>query len=163
MHRKRFWVLIDMIMDGFAFLAGLLLLLVTLFVSYNVILRYLHIRPPIWILQFTEYALLWVTFLGAAWLLRLGGHIRIDTVITRLGPKTRGVVEVIISILGFVVCLVMVWFGIEKTIEFYDRGIMDVKGVIIPKYPIFLIIPVGGFMLLLQFGRNVYKHIRELK
>jgi C4-dicarboxylate transporter DctQ subunit len=163
MHRNRFWILIDMIMDGFAFLAGLLLLLVTLFVSYNVILRYLHIKHPIWILQYTEYALLWITFLGAAWLLRMGGHIRIDTVIMRLGPKTRGIIEVIVAVLGFVVCLIIVWFGIEKTIEFYDRGVLDVKGVIVPKYPLFVIIPIGGFMLLLQFGRNVFNRLKDLK
>ncbi len=163
MARKRIWTLIDMIMDGFAFLAGILLLLVTLFVSYGVIVRYLHIRPPIWILQFTEYALLWITFLGAAWLLRKGGHIRIDTLITRLGPKTRGIIEVIIAILGSVVCIVIVWFGTEKTLEFYTRGILDVKGVIVPIYPIFLIIPLGGFMLLLQFGRNIYHRLKDLK
>ena len=163
MARKRFWTLIDMIMDGFAFFAGILLLLVTFFVSYGVILRYIHIRPPIWILQYTEYALLWITFLGAAWLLRKGGHIRIDTVITRLGPKTQKIIEVIIAILGFVVCIVIVWFGTEKTLEFYKRGILDVKGVIVPLYPLFLIIPLGGFMLLLQFGRNIYNRLKDLK
>ena len=163
MKQRRFWALIDMIMDGFAFLAGILLLLVTFFVSYSVILRYLHIKPPIWILQYTEYALLWITFLGAAWLLRKGGHIRIDTVITRLGPKTRSIMELIIAILGLVVCLIIVWFGTEKTIEFYNRGIQDVKGVIVPIYPLFLIIPLGGFMLLLQFGRNIYDRLKDLK
>lgn len=163
MTRNRFWTIIDMIMDGFAFLAGILLLLVTLFVSYSVILRYLHIKPPIWILQFTEYALLWITFLGAAWLLRKGGHIRIDTVITRLGPKAQGIIEVIIAVLGFVVCFVIVWFGTGKTLEFYERGILDVKGVIVPIMPLFLIIPVGGFMLLLQFGRNIYNRLKDLK
>src|SRR3990170_8735242 len=39
--------------------------------------------------KFTEYALLWFTFLAAAWLLREGGHISIDTVISRLPTKTR--------------------------------------------------------------------------
>ncbi len=150
-------------MDGFAFFAGILLLLVTFFVSYGVILRYLHIKPPIWILQFTEYALLWITFLGAAWLLRKGGHIRIDTIITRLGPKTRGIIEVIVALLGFVVCIIIVWFGTEKTLEFYERGIMDVKGVTVPITPLFLIIPLGGFMLLLQFGRNIYNRLKDLK
>ena len=163
MARKRFWTIIDMIMDGFAFLAGILLLLVTFFVSYSVIVRYLHIKPPIWILQYTEYALLWITFLGAAWLLRKGGHIRIDTVIMRLGPKTRSIIEVIIAVLGFVVCIIIVWFGTEKTLEFYERGILDVKAVIVPLYPLFLIIPLGGFMLLLQFGRNIYNRLKDFK
>jgi TRAP-type C4-dicarboxylate transport system permease small subunit len=163
MARKRFWTIIDMIMDGFAFLAGILLLLVTFFVSYSVVIRYIHLKPPIWILQYTEYALLWITFLGAAWLLRKGGHIRIDTVITRLGPKTQSIIEVIIAVLGFVVCIIIVWFGTEKTLEFYQRGILDVKAVIVPLYPLFLIIPLGGLLLLLQFGRNIYNRMKDLK
>ena len=163
MARKRFWTIIDMIMDGFAFLAGILLLLVTFFVSYSVIVRYLHIKPPLWILQYTEYALLWITFLGAAWLLRKGGHIRIDTIITRLGPKTRSIMEVLVAVLGFVVCIIIFWFGTEKTLEFYRRGILDVKAVIVPLYPFFLIIPLGGLLLLLQFGRNIYNRLKDLK
>ena len=77
---KRLWMVFDRIMLCSAVVAGFLLLLITLFVSYSVTLRYMRYNPPIWILQFTEYALLWVTFLGSAWLLRQEKHIRIGFV-----------------------------------------------------------------------------------
>ena len=156
MAQKKFWHFFDALTNFLAFLAGILLLLVTLFVSYSVIVRYLNFKPPVWVLQFTEYALLWVTFLGAAWLLRLGGHIRIDTLVSYLSPGVRKCLDIIVGILGCLVCIVIVWFGTQKNVELFQKGIMDVKGVTVPKYPFFFIIPFGGLMLLVQFIRNVF-------
>ena len=155
--------LFDLVMNIFAYIAGILVLLVALFVSYTVVVRYLHFKPPGWVLQYTEYALLWITFLGAAWLLREEGHINIDTLLVRLPPRVRTVLDIVVNILGGLVCLVIVGFGTAKVVDFINRGIMDVKGVTLPMYPIFIIIPVGGLLLLIQFIRNVFKHVRIVR
>lgn len=162
MNSKRFWQYFDKLLNFFALVAGILLLLVILFVSYAVVVRYLHFKPPIWVLQYTEYALLWITFLGAAWLLREGGHIRIDTVVVRLDPKTRIFLNVLVSFLCCVVCIVVIWFGTQKTMIFCERGVMDVKGVTVPKFAPFIIIPIGGLMLFVQFCRIFFKHVKTL-
>ena len=153
MKPSSMWIIFDRIIDFFALVAGFLLLLITLFVSYSVVLRYTGFKPPIWILQFTEYGLLWITFLGAAWLIKHEKHIRIDTLVMRLGPKAQKVLNLIVSLLGVAVCFIIFWFGTVKTLDLYSREILDVKGVIVPLYPLFLIIPLGGLMLLIQFIR----------
>ena len=144
-----------------AYLAGIILLAMTFFVTGAALVRYLGFRPPIWTLQFTEYALLWFTFLGAAWLLREGGHIRIDTVISRLYIKNRHKVEIINDVLGFIVCVIVFWFGTQHSIDLYQREIMEVKGTIVPKFPIFIIIPLGGLVLSIQFGRQFFQKIKS--
>ena len=53
----------DRVLDWMAALASILLLSITLIVTYSAILRYLHLTPPIWVLQYTEYGLLWITFM----------------------------------------------------------------------------------------------------
>jgi TRAP-type C4-dicarboxylate transport system permease small subunit len=63
--------------------------------------------------------------------------------------------------LGFVVSVAIFWFGTIHTIDLYQRGIMEVKGVIVPKSPLFLIIPLGGLTLSIQFVRNFFKKIRS--
>ena len=151
----------DFIIEGLAYLAGIIVLAITLAVTASALVRYLGFRAPIWTLQYTEYGLLWFTFLGAAWLLREEGHIRIDTVITRLHAKTRRKVEIIDDILGFIVSITIFWFGTLHTIDLYQRGIMEVKGVIVPKFPFFLIIPLGGLALSIQFVRNFLRKIRS--
>ncbi|MDH3884479.1 MAG: TRAP transporter small permease [Desulfobacterales bacterium] len=151
----------DFIIEFLAYLAGIILLMITFAVTGSALVRYLGFRAPIWTLQYTEYGLLWFTFLGAAWLLREEGHIRIDTVISRLYAKARRKVEIIDDILGFIVSITIFWFGSLHTIDLYQRGIMEVKGVIVPKFPFFLIIPLGGLALSLQFVRNFLKKIRS--
>jgi TRAP-type C4-dicarboxylate transport system permease small subunit len=150
----------DLIIELLAYLAGIILLVITFAVTGSALMRYLGFRAPIWTLQYTEYGLLWFTFLGAAWLLREEGHIRIDTVISRLYAKSRRKVEIIDDILGFIVSITIFWFGTLHSIDLYQRGIMEVKGVIVPKFPVFLIIPLGGLALSIQFGRNFLKKIR---
>ena len=151
----------DWIIESLAYLAGIIILAITFFVSISAVIRYLGFRPPIWVLQFTEYGLLWFAFLGAAWLLREGGHIRIDTVISRFYGKTRRRVEIIDDILGFIVSVIIFWFGTLHTIDLFLRGIMEVKGTIVPKFPLFLIIPLGGLTLSIQFGRQFFTKIRS--
>ena len=162
MNKRSILAWFDLLLNFFAFIAGILLLLVTILVSYTVVVRYIGLKPPVWVLQYVEYALLWTTFLGAGWLLREKGHIYIDTLTNRLPSGIRGVLDVIVNILGCVVCLVIVWFGTARTIDIINRGIVDVKGVSVPMYPIFVIIPVGGLLLLLQFIRNVFKPTGDL-
>jgi TRAP-type C4-dicarboxylate transport system permease small subunit len=151
----------DYIIEFLTYVAGVIIVVITFSVSCAAVVRYLGFRPPIWTLQFTEYALLWIPFLGAAWLLREGGHIRIDTIITRLHPKSRHKVEIIDDILGFIVSAIIFWFGSLHTIDLYQRGIMEVKGTIVPKSPIFIIIPLGGLTLCIQFARQFFNKIKE--
>ena len=160
MGRKRGKGVFDLIIETMAFMAGILLLAVTVFVSYAVLIRYFNFKPPVWVLQFTEYALLWITFLGAAWLLREGGHIRIDTVVSMLNPKVLRKVEMIDSVLGFIICLIIFGFGTLHTIDLFQRGIMDVKGISVPKFAFFLIIPLGGLALTIQFARNLLQQFQ---
>ena len=151
----------DRLIESLAVIAGVLLLLVALAVSYSVLSRYLGFKPPVWVLQYTEYALLWITFLGAAWLLREGGHIKIDTLVMRLKPRALKRVDIIDNILGIAVCVTIFWFGTFHTIDLYRRMIMDVKGVSVPKFAFFLIIPIGGLMLLIQFIRDLVSRAKS--
>jgi TRAP-type C4-dicarboxylate transport system permease small subunit len=153
----------DRLLDGMAILAGLMMLAITLMVTYAAVLRYLQTRPPIWVLQFTEYGLLWITFLGAAWLQRQDGHIRIDTVITNLPRKIRSKLGIINSIMGCLVTLIIVYFSSLYTIDLFRRDIMDVSAINVSKYLIFCVIPFGSLVLFLQFVRDTWNKIsREM-
>ena len=149
----------DFVIEFLTYMAGIIILAVTFTVSWTAVVRYVGFRPPLWTFQFTEYALLWFTLLGAAWLLREGGHISIDTVVSRLPTKTRRHVGIINDILGFIVSVIIFWFGTLHTIDLIQRGIMEVKGATVPKSPIFLIVPLGGLTLAIQFARQFFTTI----
>ncbi len=151
----------DFILEFLAFLAGIIIFAIAVIVTCTAVWRYAGFRPPAWTFQFTEYALLWFTFLGAAWLLREGGHIRIDTLISRLSQNRFRKVEIIDDILGFIVSAIIFWFGTLHSIDLYQRGIMEVKGTTVAKFPLFVIIPLGGLALSIQFGRQLFIKIKS--
>lgn len=163
MGSNRMWKIFDKFTDLLAFLACLLLLFMTLSISYTVITRYLHLNPPIWTIQINEYILLWITFLGTAWLLRRGGHVRMDLIVSHLDTKARGILNIISSIFGGVVCSVIVWFSGHTTWDLFKRGILDVKSIDLPKYALFVVIPLGCFLLLIQFIRNAHTYLKMLR
>ncbi len=86
---KGFWKFFDKLTDVMAALAGAILLFICAAVCYTIGLRFLFTKTTIWIIPITEYALLWIVFLGTTWLLREKGHITTDILYTHLNEKTK--------------------------------------------------------------------------
>ncbi|HTY22828.1 MAG TPA: TRAP transporter small permease [Desulfomonilaceae bacterium] len=147
--------LIDYVSKLFALLAGILLVLVTLFIGYVIFARIIDISSPAWIVQFTEYSLLWMTFLGTAWVLSRDRHVSIDLITSRLTPRGKIVLDIAHNLVGCGVCVVLCWFGVLTTWSMFQRGVIDVQVVDVAKYQVVLIIPLGFFLLALQFLRKM--------
>ena len=160
---KQFWTSFDRLIDLLAFLAGVILLFITAAVCYTIGMRYLFTKTTIWIMQTTEYALLWIVFLATTWLLREKGHITTDVIYTHLNEKTKRYLDLIIFIIGGLACAFMVYFGIDYTRECIIKGITDVRGVTIPKWIIFVIIPIGSILLTIQFFRMIWSRFIDIK
>ena len=69
----------DWIIGFLAFLAATLIILVMLLVGMEIVLRYGG-SPMAWAFEVTEYCLLFITFLGTAWVLRNERHVTMDLV-----------------------------------------------------------------------------------
>jgi C4-dicarboxylate transporter DctQ subunit len=155
--------LLDRLMAGFAWLAGLLLAFALITVCMDVVLRYFFNRPTGWVLQFSEYILLYIPFLAAAFVLREEGHIRIDILLNRFNRKNQLLLNLVTSILGCLVLLVITYYGTLVSIDFYRRGVPTLKYVKIPEYLVIMVIPVGCFLFAVQFIRRAHKHFKALE
>jgi TRAP-type C4-dicarboxylate transport system permease small subunit len=160
---KGFWRYFDRLTDLMAALAGVILIFITAAVCYTIGMRYLFTKTTIWLMQTTEYALLWIVFLATTWLLREGGHITTDLIYTHLNKKAKFTLDCIMFVIGGLTCAVMVYFGTEYTIQCVQKGIMDVRGVTLPKWIIFVIIPAGSILLTLQFFRMAWSRFVGLR
>jgi TRAP-type C4-dicarboxylate transport system permease small subunit len=161
--KKGFWRLFDKVLDVMAALAGVILLFITAAVCYTIGMRYLFTKTTIWVMQTTEYALLWIVFLATTWLLREKGHITTDVIYTHLNEKTKRYLDFIIFIIGGLVCVFMVYFGIDYTRECILKCVTDVRGVTIPKWIVFIIIPVGSILLTIQFFRMAWSRLIDIR
>jgi len=143
--------------------AGILLILVTLFIGYVILARIIHISSPAWITQFTEYALLWMTFLGTAWVLGRDRHIAIDLITSHLGTHTKLVFDISHHFVGCAVCLVLCYFGVVTAWSMIERGVVDVQVIDIDKYKVILVIPLGFLLLALQFLRKLFIAFQSIR
>jgi TRAP-type C4-dicarboxylate transport system permease small subunit len=160
--RKRLWKVFDRLVDVMAALAGAILIFITAAVCYTIGMRYLFTKTTIWIMQTTEYALLWIVFLATTLLLREGGHITTDLIYAHLNKKTKFTLDCIMFVIGGVACAIMVYFGIDYTRECILKGITDVRAVTLPKWAIFIIIPVGSVLLTIQFFRMAWSRLMDI-
>jgi C4-dicarboxylate transporter DctQ subunit len=160
---KGFWKLFDKLSDIMAALAGVILVFITAAVCYTIGMRYLFTKTTIWVMQTTEYALLWIVFLATTWLLREGGHITTDLIYTHLSHQTKRYLDCTMFVIGGLACAVMVFFGIDYARECIVKGVTDVRAVTVPKWIIFIIIPVGSLFLTLQFFRMAWSRLLDIR
>ena len=150
---------IDRIINYLAAVAGAFTIAVMLVICYEVIMRYFFRKPPVWPVEICEYLLYLVALLGAAWLLKEHGHVRVDIVIGRLSLRTQTLLNVVTSAIGVIICLAIGWYGVGSTIDHFQRGIPVVKTLAIPKAPLLAFIPLGFFLLAIQFLRQTFSHL----
>lgn len=148
--------ILDVIIVSFSFIAGLLLAFILLSVCLEVIMRYLFNRPLQWVIELTEYALLYITFLGTAWLLRSEGHISVDVFTALFSERTQSGLRIFSSLIGIIVSFALVWYGVVVFWDHYEGGIYNLTLLEFPKAPLLAIIPIGSLVLLLQFIRRAH-------
>jgi TRAP-type C4-dicarboxylate transport system permease small subunit len=145
--------------DISASFAAVLMAFIMLSVCSEVVMRYFFESPMLWVIEVTEYSLLWLTFLAATWVLRKEGHVVMDLLINRLNPGTRTMVNIITSVAGAAICLVITWYGAKVTVDLFQRGHFFQSILFPPSYILFLIIPIGSLMLIVQFLRRAYGYL----
>ena len=164
MGKKRFFnKVFDGVLGGFASLSGILLVYVMFSVTLDVVLRYFFNRPQFWVGELAEYSLLYITFAGTAWVLKRDSHVKIDILNTILSPRHVCILNFISNIIGVFVCSVLTYYGTKVTWDHFERGMYNPTLMEFPKGPLLLIIPVGTFLLLIEFIRRTLKNFEELR
>ena len=158
-----FWRRFDRLLDLMAALAGVILVFIVAAVCYTIFMRFFFKETTIWIIQTTEYALLWIVFLATAWLLREGGHITTDIIYVHLTEKAKQYLNFIMALVGALVCLIMLYYGVAYTYDCIINSVTDVRAVTVPKSAVFIIIPIGSLLLVIQFLRMAWDRLAEIR
>jgi C4-dicarboxylate transporter, DctQ subunit len=150
----------DRLLDVLAVLACLMIVFTMVSVSLDVCLRYFFNAPLLGITEITEYMMLWTCMLGAAWLLRVDGHVSID-IITNLVPgKPRKGLYIVSVLACAATCAFITYWGAVTTWDHFARGIRDFKVLEIPKWTFLVSIPLGFTLLAIEFLRKVRQALR---
>lgn len=141
-------------------LAGVLLIAVMLLTSVKVFFRYVLQEGLLGVDQISGTFLLYITFFGAAWVLKREEHVSIELLVVRLRPKTRRWLNVINSIVGAIICLILTIYGSMEVIYSWQKGILIPAEIEIPRVVNLTVIPLGSLFLWIQFMRRAYQYFK---
>ncbi|MFC1945449.1 TRAP transporter small permease [Chloroflexota bacterium] len=149
----------DRTLDIGAALAAVLIITMTLAVSAQVFSRYVFRSPWGGLLEICTFALVYITFLSTAWVLKRERHVSMDIVTSRLNPKRRVILNIITSSVCVIICFVIFWYGTEVTWERWHSGYFVTQGFDLPDAYLLVVIPIGFFLLFIQFLRRIYGYL----
>ncbi|HHW38638.1 MAG TPA: TRAP transporter small permease [Bacillales bacterium] len=144
-------------------LANILIAGISLLVLAEVISLFFFGKPIRWAIEVTEYMLVFITFLAATKLLKEERHIRFELVIAKLKGKYLITFEVLSSIIGLVVCVIILYASFHTVLDLYGRGIKTETHLEIPRYLLISIIPFSFFLLTIQYALRLKTWLMEFK
>jgi len=147
-------IIFDKIINYMLMAAAVIVVLDALAVSADVILRKAigFTWAPLY--EIITYSLLWMTFLGTTAIMRMNGHVKMDSLTSQLSPKTEALLNTISHSVCVLLAGVMLFYTIKLTITDYQTNFVLASILNPPKWPIEIIIPMGFFMLFVQIIRN---------
>lgn len=153
----------DFIVEALFYLGAAILAFLTLAVCWDVLARAIAASPLSWVVEITQYGLLYMTFLCTAWVLKEDRHVTVDLLTGFLSKKSQAALTTVTSIVGGMVCLVLTWFGSVVSVEKLRMGSYQPTPLEFPDFPLFVIIPIGSFLLFIQFMRRAWANGKSWK
>jgi TRAP-type C4-dicarboxylate transport system permease small subunit len=156
-------IIFDKIIDTMLLAAAVIVVLDAVFVSVDVLLRKFIGFTWAPLFEIITYTLLWMTFLGTTAIMRMNGHVKMDSVTGRLSPKTQALINGVTSTCCALLLVGIVFYTIKLTVTDYQTNFILATIVNPPKWPIEIIIPIGFLMLLIQVIRNAHSFFLTYK
>ncbi|WP_170482425.1 TRAP transporter small permease [Ruegeria arenilitoris] len=150
---KRFY---DAVLFGMAIVAGFLLVWLMLSVITSVLMRNLGLQPFAWLFTSAEYGLLYMTMLGAPWLVREKGHVHIELVTAALPVGLRRIVSRAVAAACVLVCLILAWQGADLVLTNIERGDYDTRAYYFPRWMLTVAFPLSFGLMAIEFSRFVF-------
>lgn len=139
-----------------AFVAAGMLVWLMVSVVLSVVMRNAGVQPFAWLFTSSEYALLYMTMLGAPWLVRERGHVHIELVTAALPDGLRNIVSRGVALACVAVCAVLAWKGADLFLTNIERNDYDVRAYFYPRWLLTISFPIAFTLMAVEFARFVF-------
>lgn len=143
------------------YLCVVMLIVMSIVVFIQVICRFILKSSLPWSEELCRYLLVWVSFLGGAYGVKTGAHLGVEAVTLIMPEKMRKVVEVLMLVLGIVLCCVILYYGID-IVKTQFRRIQYSPAMHMPMAYAYLAIPVGMVFFILRYVLRLIEAIKRL-
>ncbi len=115
------WI-VDRISRAFGLIGALMMFMTGVFLTYEVVARYVLHAPTTWAQEVSELFLLWGVFLMLGWLIQGRKNIAIDVIYARLSRGPQRVLDILSLAFVLVFLVLTVVAGTEMVIDSFARG-----------------------------------------
>lgn len=147
----------------FNFIASIGLLFIVGSISYNVIARSFFNQSAGWTVEVSEYLMIVICFFTIGWILKIGGHVKVDLLTSVVNRKWRLILQMISNSLGFVSSLIISYYALLIVVDHMNRNVVLLKILEVPKHWVLFPIMLGFFLLAIQFFRNILHTTIEIR
>lgn len=144
-----------------AVIGAALLFMIAAIICFEVTVRWLGGESRLWVIEVSEYALLFITFLGAPYLLEKNMHVVMDLLYDSLRGRPRLVLNVLNATIGFTLCVVLTVVGVSVVIEQFELGVRQVTVMRPQSWWITAALPVGMGLMAIQFLDQILRTLRR--
>ncbi len=130
---------------------------------YSIVARYVFHWSLDWSDEISVYAIIWSVFFGISSLIKTDGHVRVDLLIIRLSEKRQRILEFYHTLLGLAFIAVVAWGGFLLVQKAYATGIISESHLKFKMYLPFLVMPIGGMLLVFRMAERLLMLFRILR
>jgi C4-dicarboxylate transporter DctM subunit len=134
-------------------LSAALIMIIAIIVFYEIIARGFFNSPTTWVLEYSIYMLIATGFLGAGYLAKIGGHVCVDVITSRLSDKTKAVLDFVTHLWSIGFTLVLVGSSIFMVRQSILQHRVSISILETPMFITEIPVAVGAVLLLLQLIR----------
>ena len=134
---------------GAALLSGISTLVIAIFISADVLLRYFFNSPLLFVDEVASFLLVLVIFGGLGYTFLGGGHVRVDLITTHLRPARRAWLRAGGLVVGIAFILLVSWTTLQSALTAFRYGRVSTV-MLYPLWAPMLLIPAG--LLLMSAG-----------
>ncbi|MEC9491618.1 TRAP transporter small permease subunit [Flexistipes sp.] len=149
--------------DFGAFLSSVFMILITLLIGLEVLLRSVFDTTTHISTEYSTYFFIALVSLGLAYTMKENGHIRITLLTGRLKGKAKMIQEIFTTVLALIISLFLLYFSVLMTYETYSLGMQADTVSETPLYISQLAIPVGVLLLTFQLIGRILRIIYDFR
>ena len=157
---KKFFKMIDKMNELIGKAISFLILVLVSVIVYEIFVRYVLNSPTIWAHEVSQMVYGGYVILLGGYLQQRNGHVNVDILYLRFKPRTRAIIDLFTWLLFFAFCGVILVKGGEMAWDSFLYRETDSTVFAPPIYPLKMLIPLGGLLLLLQ---GLVRYIGDLK
>lgn len=129
----------------------------------NVFVRYVLKSNLPWALEFTVISFAWIIFLGAAWGIKAGAHIGVDTVLNLFSDKNKRIISTFAAILCITYCIFILIGSYNYVHKIYSVGILSQDIKWLPQWIPRMVMPFSYALMLFRFAEGLWKILKGQK